>query len=216
MSAAVYNGTLTTGLHYVAGSFWPFGNNGSVAYGKSVGLSTNTALNGLVGAIPPATARTALTTASDHLPVVADYTVVAPPYPTWQAQHFTSAQLADPTISGSTADPDGDGIPNLIEYALNLSPIVPSVSGLPKVGTTVIGGSPYLTLTYTKVIANTDISYVPQVSGDLATWNAGANYVATVSTTNNPDGVTQTVVVRDLMAMTGAGRRFIRLAVTMP
>ena len=99
---------------------------------------------------------------------------------------------------------------------MNLSPTTPGVAGLPTVGTTIIGGSAYLTLTFIKVIANTDISYVPQVSGDLATWNSGTSYVATVSTTNNADGLTQTVVVRDLTAMGGAGKRFIRLAVTMP
>ena len=112
VSAAVYNGTATVGLHYVSGSFWPFGNNGSVAYGKSVGLSTNTALNGLVGAITPASARSALTTASDHLPVVADYTVVSPtPYSAWQSKYFTSTQLANSAVTGNAADPDGDGIP---------------------------------------------------------------------------------------------------------
>ena len=217
LSAAVYNGTSTTGLHYVAGSFNIFGNNGSVAYGKSVGLSTNTALNGLQGSITPASARSALTTASDHLPVVADYTVVAPtPYSTWQSKYFTSAQLANAAVSGNAADPDGDGIPNLLEYALNLSPTTPGVIGLPTVGKIVVSGNSYQTLTFTKVIANTDITYVPQVSPDLVTWNSGASYVATVGTTNNADGVTQTVVVRDLTPITGEAQRFIRLAVTMP
>ncbi len=217
MAAAVYNGTSTAGLRYVPGSFNIFGNNGSMALGKSVGQSTNTALNGLVGSITPAAARSALTTASDHLPVVADYVVVPPtPYGAWQAKNFTGMQLSDPTVSGNAADPDGDGIPNLLEYALNLSPTTPGVTGLPTVGKTVVDGSTYLTLTFTRVIANTDISYVPQVSGDLATWNAGANYVTTVSTANNMDNLTQTVVVRDLTPMTGAGQRFIRLAVTLP
>ena len=217
MSAAVYNGTSTTGLHYVAGSFNIFGNNGTVPLNQSVNQTSNTALNGLVGSVTPASARAALTTASDHLPVVADYTVVSPtPYCVWQAQYFTSAQIANPAVGGNAADPDGDGIPNLLEYALNLSPTTPSVAGLPTVGKIVVGGSTYLTLTYTKVIANTDITYVPQVSGDLVTWNSGASYVTTVSTTNNTGNLTQTVVVRDLTATTGAGQRFLRLEVTMP
>ncbi len=99
MSAAVYNGTSTTGLHYVAGSFNIFGNNGSVAFGKSVGLSTNTALNGLRGSITPAAARAALVTASDHLLMVADYTVVSPtPYSAWRSKYFTGAQLTDASV----------------------------------------------------------------------------------------------------------------------
>ncbi len=217
MSAAVYNGTSTAGLRYVPGSFNIFGNNGSVALGKSVDQTSNTALNGLTGSITPVAARSALTTASDHLPVVADYIVVPPtPYGAWQSKYFTAVQLTDPTVSGNGADPDGDGIPNLLEYALDLLPTTPGVTGLPTVGQTVIGASTYLTLTFTRVIADTDISYVPQVSGDLAMWNSGANYVATVSTTNNAGSLTQTVVVRDLTPMTGAGQRFIRLTVTMP
>ena len=98
-------------------------------------------------------------------------------------------------MSGDTADPDGDGIANLMEYALNLDPKVPATAGLPTVGQTTVGGSQYLTLTYTSVIAATGITYVPQVSGDLRTWNSGTGYTVAVSTTNNADNVTQTIVV---------------------
>ena len=45
---------------------------------------------------------------------------------------------------------------------------------------------------------------------------SGANALATVSTTNNADGTTRTVVVRDLTAMTGTNARFIRLEITRP
>ncbi len=220
MSAAVYNGTSTTGLHYVPGSYTVFGNNGKIATGDSVNESSNTSLSGLQGSITPATALKDLTTASDHLPTVVDYIVVSPvaatPYGTWQAKYFTSAELANPAISGDAADPDGDGVPNLVEYALGLLPRTAGVAGLPTVGTTTISGSEYQTLTYTQVIADTDITYVPQVSGDLKAWTSGANALATVSTTNNADGTTRTVVVRDLTAQTATNARFIRLEITRP
>ncbi len=215
MSSAVYQGTNPAGLRYVAGSETAFGNNGSVALHKAVDATTNTALNGLQGAITPAAARAALVSASDHLPIVADYTVDLT-YTTWLTRFFTAAEQADPTISGSAADPDGDGVSNLIEYALGLSPRTAGATGLPTVGQMTINGSTYLTLTYTQVFANTDITYVPQVSGDLMTWNSDANYVAAVSTQTNPDALSQIVVVRDLMPLTAGGRRFIRLKVTMP
>lgn len=215
MSAAVYRGTQAVGLRYITGSEWGFGNNGSVALHKSVGLASNTALNGLQGPITPAAARAALVTASDHLPVVADYTV-ATPFSNWQARYFTSAELANSAVGGNGADPDGDGIINLLEYALNTSPRAAGVGSLPAIGSTVVNGNTYLTLTFTKVIANTDITYVPQVSSDLLTWNSGAGYVAAVGTTNNADGLTQTVVVRDATPLPVNGRRFIRLAVTLP
>ena len=215
MPAAVYNGTSVVGLRYVAGSCQAFGNNGSVALGKSVNTSSNTALDGLQGSVTPAAARSALVKASDHLPVVADYTV-ATPFTSWQTRYFTAAELANPAVGGNVADPDGDGIPNLLEYALNLPPRTAGVAGLPTVGRTTVSGGVYLTLTFTRVIAETDITYVPQVSSDLLTWNSGTNDLAPVSTTNNADGLTQTGVVRDLTPLTSGGRRFIRLSVTMP
>lgn len=33
-------------------------------------------------------------------------------YAAWQARHFNSAQLANPAVSGDTADPDADGLAN--------------------------------------------------------------------------------------------------------
>jgi hypothetical protein len=41
----------------------------------------------------------------------------------WRTAHFTPQQLQDPEISGPAADPDHDGLPNLMEYALNLDPL---------------------------------------------------------------------------------------------
>ena len=42
-----------------------------------------------------------------------------PPFEQWQAASF-GADAGDPAIAGETADPDKDGILNLMEYALNL------------------------------------------------------------------------------------------------
>jgi len=41
----------------------------------------------------------------------------------WKNLQFNSTQLADPTISGPTADPDGDGISNEKEYVFGLMPL---------------------------------------------------------------------------------------------
>jgi len=134
----------------------------------------------------------------------------------WQACWFTPAQLSDPTCSGDTAEPAGDAIPNLMKYALNLNPMVCGLAGLPAASTMAIGGSNYLTLTYTELLWATDITYIPEVSGDLQNWNSGAGYVGPVSVTPNNDGVTETVVVQDLTPESNAAPRFIRLRVTGP
>ena len=43
-------------------------------------------------------------------------------YAIWQAANFNPAQVADPLISGPNADPDKDGLKNLIEFAFGLNP----------------------------------------------------------------------------------------------
>ena len=49
-------------------------------------------------------------------------------YPTWLATNFPGA--SDPAIIGDLADPDGDGAPNLLEFALKGNPTSPSNAGL--------------------------------------------------------------------------------------
>jgi hypothetical protein len=41
----------------------------------------------------------------------------------WAVRQFNDAQLADTSISGPTADPDNDGAPNLLEFAMSGSPL---------------------------------------------------------------------------------------------
>ncbi len=67
-----------TGLQLVSGSYTAFGNNGSTAFGGTVNSPTNTALGDLSNR---SDVLTALTTATDHLPVVADYQLVGVPEP---------------------------------------------------------------------------------------------------------------------------------------
>ncbi len=129
---------------------------------------------------------------------------------------FTNSELYDDSISGPLATPANDGITNLMKYALNLEPKVNGTVGLPATSITATGGQSYLTLTYTKVIAATDITYTPQVSGDMQGWASGVGATTTVSVTNNPDGRTQTVVERDLTPASGSAKRFMRLKVTRP
>ena len=56
----------------------------------------------------------------------AQITMPAPGFPTsfndWQQQFFTPEDLANPAVSGDTADPLGDGTCNLLKYAFGFSP----------------------------------------------------------------------------------------------
>ncbi|HSU53036.1 MAG TPA: discoidin domain-containing protein [Candidatus Dormibacteraeota bacterium] len=46
----------------------------------------------------------------------------------WALRQFNDAQLADASISGVMADPDGDGAPNLLEFAMGGTPLTPDGS----------------------------------------------------------------------------------------
>ncbi|HUF63630.1 MAG TPA: lamin tail domain-containing protein, partial [Verrucomicrobiales bacterium] len=46
--------------------------------------------------------------------------VVMETWEDWLARHFTAEEIDDPAVSGDHADPDGDGLSNLIEFALGL------------------------------------------------------------------------------------------------
>jgi len=143
--------------------------------------------------------------------------LVQTPYAAWQSQVFSAAQLANPAISGATASPAGDSIPNLMKYALNLNPFTDGDSGLPVESIATTGSGNYLTLTYTQVLSATDITYTVQVSTDLQSWNSGPGYTSPPAPTNNPGGVPQSVTVQALAPVDGnTPTQFIRLQVTQP
>ncbi len=182
----------------------------------TVTVSINTGANALTsGTYSGAISFTYVSTGSVRtIPVTL---TVQTPYATWQSEMFTASQLANPAISGDTADPAGDGISNLIKYALNLNPWTTTVTGLPAGSIVATGTGNYLALTYTQVISATDLTYTVQVSSDLQTWVSGSNYTTAPVATINPGGVTQTVTVQAAAPMSsGAPAQFIRLQVTGP
>jgi len=137
--------------------------------------------------------------------------VIKSQYEAWQESAFTAAELADSTISGDNADPNRDGIPNLMEYALGLAPKSSSSQGRPSTSWQVVAGKHYLTLTFTDLSNLTDITYGVEASSDMQTWQTGS--AAAVRMDN---ATTNQAVYRDLTAIEDAPRRFMRLRVTRP
>jgi len=134
----------------------------------------------------------------------------------WTAAKFTVAEQANPSISGALADPNHNGVPNLLEFALNRDPQALNFS--PPLGTSwrTNNGSTFLTMSYTRLLNAAGISYAVEVSPDLLTWNSGSVYTQEVSAVDDGNGVTQTVTVQALQPVNGTPHLFTRLRVTQP
>lgn len=85
----------------------------------------------------------------------------------WQQGNFTAAEIADLRISGTDADPDGDGISNFAEYAYGLDPRNSSTS--PVVFAFIENGNK-LTITFPFLATASDVDFQIFHSADLATW----------------------------------------------
>lgn len=106
--------------------------------------------------------------ALDHITVT--YTPAPPPpatgYRAWNNTHFTVDERADDAVSGPLDDPDGDGLANLVEYALGLDPRDADVIALPQVS----AADGFWSFHYTRPTDRSDVSYAVEVSADLHSW----------------------------------------------
>jgi hypothetical protein len=87
-------------------------------------------------------------------------------FSTWQAGEFTPQQLTNADVSGPGATPAGDGIPNLVKYALGLHPFVAAHEPL----TTGMLQNGNIVLTYHRPANVPDGTYHVEVSNDLSNW----------------------------------------------
>lgn len=132
----------------------------------------------------------------------------------WAGRFFNSAQLADPTASGLTSVPQGDGVPNLLKYLYNIDPSRPMTStdsaAVATVGTTTVNGTQYLTLTYRRNLLMTGVTVAVQVSTDMQTWTS---VQADIDQQIGTDSATGDPIVRVGVNMAGAANKFVRLNV---
>jgi hypothetical protein len=137
-------------------------------------------------------------------------------YQDWAAGHGLTGAAA-----GISADPDGDGVCNLMEYAFDLSPEVADRAALPQfrlLSQTNNGASgTFLTVQFPRQLGTTNLTYILQGSSDLLSWTnlciavganppSGPGFVSETGT-----GYKRQVVARDIVASQTATRpRFIR------
>lgn len=138
----------------------------------------------------------------------------------WQKLYFSPSEITLPGVSGPLADPDEDGICNLLEYALNMEPEFNArtgmvagtgLAGLPLVGMETISGGAHLTLEYARRvgIGAPPLTYSTEFGSTLDDWAAAGSETVTPINTR-----WERVKVVD-PASADARPRFGRLKVTL-
>jgi acyl-CoA thioesterase-1 len=159
------------------------------------------------------TVTIALNTAAGYTlasPSKASFLIEDRPFDSWRKSSFTASELLDPQISGDNADPDGDGIPNLIEFFTNRLPNLTDQAPAAISSFESMNGSDFQTLTYTRAIAS-GLTGIPQISSDLSEWHNGPGFIQETILRDN--GLLQTIKARSLMPM-DSGKGFMRLKIT--
>lgn len=128
----------------------------------------------------------------------------------WLLNNFTNPDdLRNSAITDDTADPDADRLANLLEYALDLDPVIPSTDNVPsplielisgeagveissgQVGlfatttTDLVENKNYLGLSVPRNGIRRDVQYIVEVSTDLVIWRSGDPDTVTVSNTSD-------------------------------
>lgn len=183
--------TLLVGGH--AHYNWGFTTNGVYrtyfqAAGARVGQSTNT--------VSPATPFTF-------------HVLPLRPFENWTATNWP-CECATNLIAAS-ADPDGDHIINVLEYAFGNDPNVALYTNAPIVTFVTDGGTNYGALRYARATNATDLTFDVRAAGELG----GASGSVTNITSVISNGVLETVTVRDSLPKGTTTNRFYQLRVKL-
>lgn len=124
----------------------------------------------------------------------------------WQAENFADG---DAELGDWNASPAGDGISNLVKYALGIP--VSESSGLPAATIETHNNEKYLVYTIEKNPLATDVQIVPEMSTDLSetNWNSGSEHFTVLE--NTPS----LLKVRDKLPLVDRPKNFIRMRVTL-
>ncbi len=217
--ATTSGGTASAGVDYAGASgtlIWAAGDSAAKAF--SVFTSNNPAG-------PTVTVNLVLSNSAGAYvisPSTAVLTITNTPYDAWKTAHFGN-NATNNAIAGDLVDGDGDGMPNLLEYAVAGDPNVFGKEG--SLSATILTSR--LNLTLRRNTGALELTYALQVSSDLKVWNPLVTYTAGSGWIVNIAGATVSessaigtapnqfvnVTVKDSALVNAIGVRFFRLVV---
>lgn len=126
-------------------------------------------------------------------------------YTAWTTLQFGGS--SDPAITGSLVDPDKDGVPNLMEYALGGDPLRADAAA-PDFVTVEEDGELYLAIEFERPVGLSDLNYILEISGDLQGWDIDPPVLSSIPLS----GGREHIRLRASSPYTG-GPQFLRLRI---
>jgi hypothetical protein len=111
--------------------------------------------------------------------------IVDRPINNWLRANFSATDLTNRLVSGDAADPDLDGLPNLMEYALGLPPRLANSNPFQPAFSNGV-----FSVTSSLADAATDVAVAPEWSTNLMTWTTNASALRQIL---SDDGTLRTV-----------------------
>ncbi|MEZ5325827.1 MAG: hypothetical protein R3F19_12290 [Verrucomicrobiales bacterium] len=145
-------------------------------------------------------------------------------YKAWAALQFSPEELANGLLTSPEASFQSDGISNLLKYAFNMDPRVPTggdrtlqsetgTSGLPLVSLSDTGNERQLSVEYIRRRSVQDLAYIVQFSSTLNDQGQDGWQESTVEFTTPIDGDWERVVVKDTVRVADGRSRYGRVKI---
>lgn len=133
-------------------------------------------------------------------------------YEGWRWDHFTALEM--PTVAfpnmpaATTADPDGDGLFNIGEYAFGRTPKSPDHDTVLNSSIVNDGGTNYLAVTFKRRHNALDLTYHVEATSDFNAWSPISTQVGPVQDLGN--GI-ERITIRDTQPQIPGEQRWIRV-----
>ena len=113
------------------------------------------------------------------------FIVAIPTFAQWQRVYFTPEELSNPAVSGENADPNHNGLTNLLDYAFTNDPRGTATRFQPYA----LADETHVSLVYPQSVSATDLTCTVEESSNLTNWTAASPTNVTLS----DDGVTRLI-----------------------